>query len=157
MTKEFARWLRNIFPKIPRYYNRLQIKGIKNLPKQGSAIICPNHSGGMNYDSLCLMSLFDHFNTSDPSRKRIWLCFWDLWVSKKEPWATILQQFSPIPISLTGGGIPYDLVDKIVERGELIAIMPEGRAASIQEGYNLWKFYPGVIKLHLRYEIPIIP
>jgi len=35
--------------------------------------------------------------------------------------------------------------------------MPEGHSASINEGYRLWKFYPGVIRLHLRYKIPIIP
>ncbi|MCP4760813.1 MAG: hypothetical protein GY870_03460, partial [archaeon] len=81
-----------------------------------------------------------------------WLCYDD-----KHAKSPHVQRFSPIPINLSGKGIPYDFVDKLVKNGEVIAIMPEGHCATIGEGYRLWKFYPGVIKLHLRYKIPIIP
>ncbi|MBD3351110.1 MAG: hypothetical protein GF364_06455 [Candidatus Lokiarchaeota archaeon] len=149
--------MRRIIPKFLRYYNRLEVKGIENIPKRGSAIIAPNHSGGFDMDNFAIMSLFDFVKTNNPLRKRVWLCYWDKWAVEEPAWAPLVQQFSPIPVSLTGKGIPYTLVDKIVETGELIAIMPEGHSASIREGYRLWKFYPGVIKLHLRYKIPIIP
>jgi 1-acyl-sn-glycerol-3-phosphate acyltransferase len=157
MVKRFAEWLRKAFPWWIRHYNRLEVRGIENLPKKGSAIIAPNHSGGLDWDNFSLMSALDHFITSNPARKRIWLCYWDLWSVESQPFASWVQKFSPIPISLTGKGIPYKLVDKIVNKGELIAIMPEGHSAALYEGYRLWKFYPGVIKLHLHYEIPIIP
>jgi len=153
----FWEWLRNVFPWFARYYNRFELRGIENLPRTGSAIIAPNHSGGLDYDNFCLMSAFDHLKSSNPQRKRIWLCYWDYWAIGDNLWAKWVQKFSPIPINLEGKGIPYKLVDKIIEKGELIAIMPEGHSAAVYEGYRLWKFYPGVIKLHLHYKIPIIP
>ncbi len=153
----FWEWLRKVFPWFVRYYNRFELQGLKNLPKKGSAIIAPNHSGGLDYDNFTLMSALDQFKSSNPQRKRIWLCYWDYWSIGDNPWSKWVQKFSPIPISLEGKGIPYKLVDKLVEKGELLAIMPEGHSAAIYEGYRLWKFYPGVIQLHLRYKIPIIP
>ena len=157
MVRHFGDWLRSIFPWFFRHYNGLEVRGVENLPAQGSAIIASNHSGGMDLDNFCLMSALEHVKTSNPARKRIWLCYWDKWSAEDNSWARFVRKFSPIPISLTGGGIPYRLVDRIVERGELLAIMPEGHSASLREGYRLWKFYPGVIKLHARYGIPIIP
>lgn len=157
MTYSIFKLLRKVLPWFIRYYNRLEVKGIKNLPKIGSAIIAANHSGGLDLDNFCLMSALEHLKTNNKKRKRIWLCYHDIWASDDNIWGKFVSQFSPIPISLTGGGIPYDLVDKIVNRGEIIAIMPEGCSASLKDGYLLWKFYPGVIKLHLRYKIPIIP
>jgi 1-acyl-sn-glycerol-3-phosphate acyltransferase len=157
MVKRFGDWLRDVFPWVIRHYNRLEVRGMNNLPRKGSAIIAPNHSGGMDLDNFCVMSALEHFNTSNPARKRIWLCYWDEWSAGENLWSKWVRKFSPIPISLTGKGIPYSLVDKIVERGELLAIMPEGHSAALSEGYRLWRFYPGVIKLHVRYDIPIIP
>lgn len=150
-------FLRRIFPWWVRHYNRLEVRGIINLPSKGSAIIAANHAGGFDYDNFCLMSALEQFKTDDPARKRIWLIYWDIWCVEEPFWAPWVQQFSPIPTSLTGKGIPYNLVDKLVSRGELISIMPEGHSASIKEGYRLWKFYPGAIRLHLRYKIPLIP
>ena len=157
MVKRFSEWLRSIFPWWLRHYHRFEVHGIENLPKKGSAIIAPNHSGCWDLDNFALMSALEQFKTNNPARKRIWLCYWDKWSIGDNLWSRWVQKFSPIPISLTGGGIPWNLVDKIVEKGELIAIMPEGHSAALYEGYRLWKFYPGVIKLHLRYKIPIIP
>ncbi|MFW9938910.1 MAG: lysophospholipid acyltransferase family protein [Candidatus Thorarchaeota archaeon] len=153
----FWDWIRKIFPWWMRYYNRFEVRGINNLPKEGSAIIALNHSGGLDLDNFCIMSALEQFKTDDPTRKRIWLCYWDKWSIGENLWAYWVQKFSPIPINLTGKGIPFNLVDKIIKRGELIAITPEGHSAALYEGYRLWKFYPGVIKLHLRYKIPIIP
>jgi 1-acyl-sn-glycerol-3-phosphate acyltransferase len=153
----FWEWLRNFFPWFVKYYNRLELRGIENLPQNSSAIIAPNHSGGLDYDSFSLMSSLDRIKSTSYQGKRIWLCFWDIWSIGNNPWASWVQKFTPIPINLEGEGIPFKLVDKLVEKGELIAIMPEGHSAAIQEGYRLWKFYPGVIRLHLRYKIPIIP
>lgn len=157
MVLPILAWIRKKLPWFLRYYNRLEIKGLNHIPKKGSAIITPNHSGGLDLDNFAIMSLFDHVQSENPARKRIWLCYWDKWAVEEPSWAPWVQQFPPIPISLEGGGIPYKLTDKIVERGELIAIMPEGHSASIAEGYRLWRYYPGLIKLHLRYKVPIIP
>ncbi|NHI91935.1 MAG: hypothetical protein EAX96_05490 [Candidatus Lokiarchaeota archaeon] len=150
-------FIRKIFPWFVRNYNRLEVRGINNLPKKGSAIIAANHGGGLDWDNFCLMSALERFKTNNPTRKRIWLLYWDVWSVDHPFWAPWVQQFSPIPVNLEGKGIRWDIADKVVKKGELIAIMPEGHSATIKEGYRLWKFYPGVIRLHLRYEVPIIP
>lgn len=157
MVKRIWDWLRDIFPKFVRYYNRFEIRGLENLPNKGSAIIAPNHSGAFDLDNFCIMSALEQFKITNPARKRIWLCYWDTWSIGDNTWAKWVQKFSPLPISVTGGGIPWNIADQIVKRGELIAIMPEGHSAALYEGYRLWKFYPGVIKLHLKYQVPIIP
>lgn len=157
MVKRFGDWLRTIYPWWLRHYHRLEVRGIENLPKEGSAIIAPNHSGGLDVDNFTIMSALEHFKTANPARKRIWLCYWDKYSVESPPFSSWVQKFSPIPISVTGKGLPWSLIDKIVEKGELIAIMPEGHSAALYEGYRLWKFYPGVIKLHLKYKLPIIP
>lgn len=149
--------LRKAFPWWVRHYHRLEVRGVENLPKVGSAIIAPNHSGGWDLDNFTLMSALEQFKANNPARKRIWLMYWDVWSVENPIWAPWVQKFSPVPISLRGKGIPYRMVDKLVKRGELLAIMPEGHSAALYEGYRLWKFYPGVILLHLRYKIPIIP
>lgn len=148
---------RKIFPWWMRYYHRLKISGVENLPKHHSGIIAGNHSGGFDLDNFVLMSALEQFSRRPSHRQRIWECYHDKWAVEEYLWARLVQRFSPIPINLEGKGMPYPLIDKIVEKKELIAIMPEGHSASIYEGYLLWKFYPGVIRLHLRYRIPIIP
>jgi len=150
------RFFRKFIPWWARYYHQLQISGMNNIPKKGSAIIAPNHSGGFDYDNFTLMSVLEHFAGNNAARKKVWLCYHDKWVYYPG-WGDLVQQFSPIPINLEGKGIPWKLIDYIVKKGELIGIMPEGHSNCIWERYNLWRFYPGVIKLHLRYEIPIIP
>ena len=72
----------------------------------------------------------------------------------------IKKQAAKIKVIGIGGGGNNSLnrMGEIgIKGGELIAIMPEGHSATVKEGYRLWKFYPGVIKLHLRYKVPIIP
>ncbi len=155
--KTILETLRKVFPYWMRYYHRLEVRGAENLPKKGSAIIAPNHSGGWDLDNFSIMSALEQFRTEDPARKRIWLMYWDVWSKENPVWAPWVQKFSPVPISLRGKGIPYNYIDKLVKRGELLAIMAEGHSAALYEGYRLWKFYPGVIDLHLRYKIPIIP
>ena len=69
-----------------------------------------------------------------------------------------MRQFTPLPVHLGkgGGNFPYTLTDRIVERGEWLAIMPEGYSTAIYEGYRLWRFFPGVIRLYLRYRILVL-
>jgi 1-acyl-sn-glycerol-3-phosphate acyltransferase len=150
--------LRQIFPWWAKYYHRLEVRGLENLPQTGTAIIAPNHSGGFDYDNFCLMSAFETLPYAHPLRRKLWLLYDDRSVVQPNIWSRWVRHFTPIPVNITHkGGINYPLVDKAVERGDWIGIMPEGHSAAVYEGYRLWRFFPGVIKLHLRYKIPIIP
>ena len=138
----FGEWLRRVFPWWIHHYHHLEIRGIQHLPRTGSAIIAANHSGGWDLDNFCLMSAFDHFLDLPSNRKHIWLAYWDKWAVDIKPWATWVQKFSPFPVNLQGKGFPFSLIDRLVQKGELLAIMPEGHSASLLEGYRLWRFYP---------------
>jgi 1-acyl-sn-glycerol-3-phosphate acyltransferase len=150
-------FFRKLTPWWMKYYHRLELKGLENLPKSGSAILAGNHGGGFDYDNFGLMTAFETLPLASEYRRRVWLLYDDRSVTPKNLWTSWVRKFTPIPVSLTNGGIPYRLLDKVVNKGDWIAIMPEGHSAAIYEGYRLWKFFPGVIRLHLRYKIPIIP
>ena len=164
-SKSFlVKFLRGYYPFIAKYINRLEIRGLENIISPGSKLIAVNHGGGWDYDNFVLMSMLDHIKTQNPARKNIWLCVWDKWCDSNEGiegfWSDIYRRYSVIPIHIEKKGkppIPWDTMDKIVDRGEIIAICPEGHSAARYEGYRLWKFYPGVIKIHLKYKIPILP
>jgi len=69
MHRILQKW-RESFPWWVRRYHRLQIRGLSHLPKQGSAIIAANHSGGFDLDNFWIMSLFDHIKVINPARKQ---------------------------------------------------------------------------------------
>lgn len=150
-------FLRKITPWWMKYYHRLELRGLDNFPKSSSAIIAGNHGGAFDYDNFGLMTAFETLPVDSHIRRRIWLLYDDRSVNNQNVWCDWVRKFTPIPVSLTKGGIPYRLLDRVVEKRDWIAIMPEGHSAAIYEGYRLWKFFPGVIRLHLRYKIPIIP
>ncbi len=161
----FTKFFRRYIPFLARYWNHYEIRGLEHIASPGSKLLAINHGGGWDYDNFLIMSALDYVRSNNPARKRIWLFAWDKWCESTEGfeglWSNLYRPFTVIPIHVEKDGkkppIPWDLVDEIVERGELMVICPEGHSAARREGYRLWRFYPGVIKVHLRYQIPIIP
>ena len=157
-------FLRKAIPFTARYWNRLEIRGLNNIATPGSKLLAVNHGGGWDYDNFTIMSALDYVTTSNPARKHIWLYAWDKWCDSTSgfegAWSDIYRKFSAIPIHIEKKGkppIPWQMVANIVKKGELMVICPEGHSAALYEGYRLWRFYPGVIKIHLRYKVPILP
>ncbi len=162
--KTFLKGFRKAIPFIARYWNHYEIRGLEHIASPGSKVLAINHGGGWDYDNFLIMSALDYVRTNNPARKCIWLFAWDKWCDSTTGfegiWSDLYRQYSAIPIHIEKKGkppIPWEKVDEIVQRGELMVMCPEGHSAARYEGYRLWKFYPGVIKVHLRYRIPIIP
>jgi 1-acyl-sn-glycerol-3-phosphate acyltransferase len=160
----FYHFLRKGIPFVARYWNRLEIRGLDHITSPGSKLLAVNHGGGWDFDNFTIMSALDYVKTNNPARKRIWLYAWDKWCDSttgfEGAWSDIYRHFSAIPIHIEKKGkppIPWEMVSKIVNAGELMVICPEGHSAALYEGYRLWRFYPGVIKIHLKYQIPILP
>lgn len=160
----FLKSFRKAIPFVGKYWNRYEIRGLEHIATKGSKLLAINHGGGWDYDNFLIMSALDHVKTSDPARKKIWLFAWDKWCDSttgfEGAWSNLYRQFSAIPIHIEKKGkppIPWNKIDEIVNRGELMVICPEGHSAALYEGYRCWTFYPGVIKIHLKYKIPILP
>lgn len=124
---------------------RVKVDGIDNVPTNGPAILCPNHT-----------SVIDSFMMPLVLPRRI------TFVGKAEymdDWKTkfIFPAMGMIPIERGGGKAAVRALNtaaRVLERGELFGIYPEGTRS--RDGY-LHKGHTGAARLALRTGAPIIP
>jgi len=124
---------------------RIDVSGLEHVPTTGPAILCPNH-----------ISVLDSFFVPAMLRRRI------TYVGKAEyldDWKTrwLFPALGMIPIDRTGGDAAQaalDLAARVLERGELFGIYPEGTRS--RDGL-LHKGRTGAARLALRSGAPIIP
>ncbi len=151
----FARYNRRklgFFKRYFRLYHRLKVKGLENIP-EGPAIIAPNHSGGYDLDIMSLM-YFAH-----PAREIPVLIAYE-WHFISSAWGRYYVG-GGIPLWLRGG-IRHEYIDPyLLEGGSrypgLVCIFPEGNSSSIWKRKEIGPFYPGVVRLAIRYRVPIVP
>ncbi len=135
-----------------RFFHRLEVTGLENIP-DGPAIIAANHTGGFDLD-LTALSYFAH------PRREITPLITESWHFINSLWGKLCVGCGlPLP---TKGGLPYDLLDPYLMKGGgrypgLICIFPEGNIKSIYQQYTLGKFFPGPVRMALRYRVPVIP
>lgn len=137
----------SFFGEILRKYFRLEIEGLENIPKKGSALICPNHSGFVGIDALLLA----HIITKDAKRIPRVLTH-HLW---------FLTKTTSIPANKLG------FTEATVENGisalkknNLVVIFPEGEHGNFKpstEMYQLQEFRRGFIRMALSTGSPVIP
>ena len=146
-----------LFRKLVHFYFRPEIIGFdENIPKKGGALIAANH-GGYELDSFFLSCM---------AKRIIHVLFWDYFYyhSLYFYW---LQKFKAIPLNIpkfqVDPGLNINnpshiaLLKKFLKKGNLVGVFPEGNSNTIWEGYKLHKFLPGVSKLAIGCEIPVIP
>ncbi|MEY2402799.1 MAG: 1-acyl-sn-glycerol-3-phosphate acyltransferase [Acidimicrobiaceae bacterium] len=128
-----------------RFGWRVQVDGIENVPGDGPAILCPNHT-----------SVIDSFMMPLVLPRRI------TFVGKAEymdDWKTkfIFPAMGMIPIDRSGGNAAERALNaaaRVLDRGELFGIYPEGTRS--RDGV-LHKGHTGPARLSLRTGAPIIP
>ena len=135
-----------------RLYHRLEVSGLENIP-EGPALIATNHGGGLDLDILAL-SYFCH-----PTREIHSLIASD-WHYLNSGWGRYWVG-GGIPL-WTHGGIRYEYIDPYLREGGehfpgLAAIYPEGHSGTFKTRHVLGKFYPGVVRIALKYRVPIVP
>lgn len=124
---------------------RVQIEGVENVPADGPAIICPNHT-----------SVLDSFFVPCFLPRRI------TYVGKAEymdSWKTrhIFPALGMIPIDREGGSAAeraLSAAQRCLDRGELFGIYPEGTRS--RDG-RLYRGHTGPARLAMRTGAPIIP
>ena len=132
-----------------KYWHRVEIFGIDNVPSTGAAIIVPNHSGVIPLDAAFIATsiILEH---KTPRLVR-----------------TLVERFLPtLPfiytfLSRVGQTVgTYENAEIILDEGELLQIFPEGAAGatkSFTKYYALEDFNVGFIELAIKKGIPVIP
>lgn len=140
------------FKKYFKYYHRYEVIGLENIP-DGPALIAVNHGGGFDLD---IVSLKD---CTHPDRE-IHPLIVETWHLLNNPWGKYWVG-GGIPL-WTRGGIRWEYIDPYLDKNgkhfpALVAIYPEGHSGTFKERRILHKFFPGVVRIALKYKVPIIP
>lgn len=140
-----------VFPRllmeIMRKYFRLEVEGAENIPRRGSGIIAPNHSGYSGFDALMLgHSVFRE------SKRIPRILTHHLW---------FLTETTAIPAQKMGfTEATYDNGTKALSKNNLIVIFPEGEFGNFKpttKKYQLQEFKRGFVRMAIQTQSPIIP
>src|SRR5690606_25542100 len=124
---------------------KFDIQGMENIPAEGGAILCPNHTSVL--DSFFVPALLPRRVTYVGKAE-----YMDSWKTRK-----LFPALGMIPIDRTGGDAAERALataQRVLERGELFGIYPEGTRS--RDG-RLYRGKTGPARLALRAMVPIIP
>lgn len=132
-----------------RYYFRVQVFGIDNVPARGRAMLVCNHSGGVPADGGMIVAsmFFEH----QPPRHVHGM------VEKfAQNWPVVSPFFSKVG---QFPGLPENAV-RILESERLLMVFPEGAKGLgklYRDRYHLERFGTGFMRIALYTKTPIIP
>ena len=129
------------------HYFRVDSRGIENVPQAGPAILVANHAGTLPVDGamLCLDVL--------RKTRRIARTIADHFVPRVPLVATMFARFGVV--NGTRANVRY-----LLERGELLAIWPEGTTGTskrFRARYRLQEWRVGFAEHAIRHGAPVIP
>lgn len=135
-----------------QFYHRLEVIGRENVP-DGASLIAANHGGGFDLDNVAL-------NDCCLPDRQIQTLIVEEWHYLNNWWGRYyIGSGIPIP---TRGGVNYELIDQyLLDNGSFypatVAIYPEGHSGLFKNRRQIDMFYPGIVRLALRYKVPIVP
>lgn len=143
--------LYRVFPhfmlEILRKYFRLEVEGAENVPRRGSGIIAPNHSGYSGFDAL----LLSHMLYKECKRIPRVLTH-HLW---------FINKTTAIPAQKMGfTEATFENGVNALAKNNLIIIFPEGEYGNFKptsKMYQLQNFKRGFVRMALTTQSPIIP
>ncbi|MCB0978148.1 MAG: 1-acyl-sn-glycerol-3-phosphate acyltransferase [Acidimicrobiales bacterium] len=124
---------------------RFTLEGVENVPTTGPAILCPNHTSVL--DSFFVPALLPRRVTYVGKAE-----YMDDWKTRR-----LFPALGMIPIDRSGGDAgerALATAQRILERGELFGIYPEGTRS--RDG-RLYRGHTGPARLAIRANAPIIP
>jgi 1-acyl-sn-glycerol-3-phosphate acyltransferase len=139
--------LQRLMLDIVRKYFRLEVEGLDNIPRKGSALIVPNHSGVTALDAVMIG------NEVFREKKRIVrILAHPLWFIG--PNLRVLARRIGLEEADKDKGI------KLLKKGNLILIFPEGAEGNFKptaKRYHLQDFKRGFVRMAITTKTPIIP
>ena len=141
------RVLPHFMMEILRKYFRLEVEGLENIPRRGSGIIAPNHSGYSGFDALLLSHIIHKEIHRIP--RVLTHHFW------------FLTKTTSIPAQKMGfTEATFENGLKELKKNNLILLFPEGEYGNFKptsQMYQLQEFKRGFIRMALKTQSPIIP
>ena len=128
-------------------YFRLEIEGSENIPRRGSAIIAPNHSGFSGLDAL-LLAHVTHFKARRIAR----ILTHRFWFTSKLT-AIPLQKLGFTKATIQNGVAA-------LKRNNVVIVFPEGEDGNFKPSskkYQLQNFKTGFVRMALETQSPIVP
>lgn len=141
------RVLPHLLMEILRKYFRLEIEGQENIPRRGSALIAPNHSGYSGFDALMLAHSV--YREAKRIPRVLTHHFW------------FLTKTTAIPAQKMGfTEATYDNGVKLLQKNNVVIIFPEGEKGNFKPTsrmYQLQDFKRGFVRMAIQTQSPIIP
>lgn len=128
-------------------YFRIRIDGIENIPKQGSALVAPNHSGYSGFDAFLLNHQIHKLTGRQPK-----VLTHHLWFMTKTT-AIPMQKMGFVEATKDKGR-------QVLDANELLVLFPEGEYGNFKPStkrYHLQSFKRGFIRLALQTQTPVVP
>ena len=134
-----------------RYWFRVEVEGIENVPSSGGALIVSNHSGALPPDAPMIMQSIRH---EHPSPRPLYM-LGENWF-KGYPGVGMLAN----KIGLVGAH-PANAQRLLGDEGRLVLVFPEGQKGSRKlfwQRYKLRRFgRGGFVRTAMRAGVPIVP
>ncbi len=128
-------------------YFRLEVEGLENLPKHGSCIVTPNHSGYSGFDAVVLSH--EIFKASKRIPRVMMHHLWFLSATT----ALLAHKFGFVEATTKNG-------EGLLKKNNMIVLFPEGEYGnfkSSEKRYRLQEFKRGFVRLAILNKAPIIP
>ena len=146
MLAEMVYWvLKALLTPVLRFFYRVRVEGLENIPADGAAILAGNH-----------LAVCDSFFLPLALRRRItFVAKAEYFEDPKTAW--FFRAAGLIPIKREGGSSSERALDsarEVLQSGGLFGIYPEGTRSP--DG-RLYKGHTGVARLALQCHVPVIP
>ncbi|MCM2323667.1 MAG: 1-acyl-sn-glycerol-3-phosphate acyltransferase [Oligoflexia bacterium] len=131
-----------------RLYFRVEVEGIEHIPKNGRALIVPNHSGFAGLDAVLLTFLIKR-ETRRRARILAHRAFFDYSRSLKQ----LSESHGLRKASVKGG-------TDLLRNDRLLILFPEGETGNFKSSlkrYRLQRFHTGFLRMAIAARSPIIP
>jgi len=144
-------WMRRVlmpFALLYRYYFRVEVAGIENLP-EGRVIVIANHAGQLPFDAA-MLGLALLMEARPP---RIARGMGEYWIPQL-PWVSVVAARTGTLV-----GTPQNCIH-MLENGECVLAFPEGVRGMnklFSQRYQLQRFGSGFMRLALETDTPIVP
>jgi 1-acyl-sn-glycerol-3-phosphate acyltransferase len=144
-------WMRRVlmpFALLYRYYFRVEVAGIENLP-EGRVIVIANHAGQLPFDAA-MLGLALLMEAKPP---RIARGMGEYWIPQL-PWVSVIAARTGTLV-----GTPQNCIH-MLENGECVLAFPEGVRGMnklFSQRYQLQRFGTGFMRLALETATPIVP
>ena len=124
-----------------RHYLRIQVEGLEHVPREGGAIITPNHSGYLALDAIMIAHLIHH-DCGRTAKILAHRAFFE--------WFTALTQLSR-SFGLEEVSVQRGM--ELMARDELVLLFPEGESGNFKPStkrYHLQQFHTGFLRMALQ-------